>query len=408
MATPAFDSSALTRRGVLAAAASTLLLAACGRPGQRPDDPAASSTPPGGQELVVGASLELTGRGAALGVLQQRALEITAETLNVSGFPVGNLRRTVRLEIRDNGSDPGLAARQANELTRRDQVHALVGGTLAETSMAMVEVAQKLQVPFLSLGACDDIVLPLAARTYIYKLTPDAGAVARRMAQLIESQRVRRVALLAAEGLHGDSGVRAVPGALRAVDVELLRTVRLPADGHGFVSAARRAAAAEPDGVIIWGTAPDSGNAALEVRRAGHRGPLFFDSGAVAEGTLAPPNAAAVEGAFAVHPACLDRSTLTTTTTAETARRDFTSRYVQRHGTFSGFAPYASDALQLLVGAARAASSVDRGRLRAYLQNQVVEGIAGAYAFAPIRHGGMEPDSLGVYVVSRGSWTPWA
>ncbi|MGW5671185.1 ABC transporter substrate-binding protein [Micromonospora sp. NPDC003776] len=408
MATPAFDSSVLTRRGVLAAAASTLLLTACGRPGERPGDPAASSTAPGGQELVVGASLELTGRGAALGVLQQRALEIAAETLNVAGFPVGNLRRTVRLEIRDNGSDPRLAARQATELTRGDGVQALVGGTLAETSMAIVGVAQQLQVPFLSLGACDNIVLPLAERTYIFKLTPDAGDVARRMAQLIESQRVRRVVLLAAEGLHGDSGVRAVRGALGAVDVELPETLRLSADRRGFVSAARRAADAEPDGIIIWGTAPDSGNAAREVRRAGYRGPLFFDSGAVAEGTLAPPNAAAVEGAFAVHPACLAGSSLTTNTTVETARRDFTSRYTQRHGTFGGFAPYGADALQLLVGAARAASSVDRGRLRAYLQNQVTEGIAGAYAFAPIRHGGMEPDSLGVYVVSRGSWTPWA
>ncbi|WP_233601079.1 MULTISPECIES: ABC transporter substrate-binding protein [Micromonospora] len=396
-----------TRRGVLAAAASTLLLTACGQPGQRPDD-AASSTAPGGQELVVGASLELTGRGAALGVLQRNALELTAESLNVSGFPVGNLRRTVRLEIRDNGSDPRLAARHAAELTRQDQVHALVGGTLAETSMAIVGVAQQLRVPFLSLGTCDDIVLPLAERTYVYKLTPDAGDVARRMAQLIESQRVRRVALLAVEGLHGDSGVRAVRGALRAAGVELRRTVRLSAGGQGFASATQRAAAVEPDGVIIWATAPDSGNAARELRRAGYRGPLFFDSGAVAEDTLAPRNAAAVEGAYAVHPSCLANSTLTATTTAQMARRDFTFRYLQRHGTFSGFAPYASDALQLLASAARSASSVDRGRLRAYLQTQVTEGIAGAYAFAPIRHGGMAPDSLGVYVVSRGSWAPWS
>ncbi|MFR9776989.1 ABC transporter substrate-binding protein [Micromonospora sp. MS34] len=408
MATPAFDTSVLTRRGVLAAAASTLLLTACGQPGQRPDDEAVSSTAPGGQELVVGASLELTGRGAALGVLQQRAMEITAESLNVSGFPVGNMHRTVRLEIRDNGSDPVLAARQATELTRRDQVHALVGGTLAETSMAVVEVAQKLRVPFLSLGSCDDIVLPLAERTYIYKLTPDAGDVARRMAQLVKSQQVRRVALLAAEGLHGDSGVRAVRVALRTAGVQLRRTVRLPGSGQGFASAADRAAAARPDGVIVWATAPDSGNAARELRRAGYDGPLFFDAGAVADETLARPYATAVEGAYAVHPACLAGSTVTTTTTAEMARRDFTFRYLQRHGSFSGFAPYASDALQLLASAARTASSVDRGRLRAYLQTQVTEGITGGYAFAPIRHGGMEPDSLGVYVVNHGSWAPWS
>ncbi|MFU8852071.1 ABC transporter substrate-binding protein [Micromonospora sp. SL1-18] len=303
------------------------------------------------------------------------------------GIPVGNLRRTVRLEIRDNRSDPREAARQATELTRRDQVHALVGGTSAAASMAIVEVAQKLRVPFVSLAAGNDIVLSLAQRTYIYKLTPDAGDVARRMARLIDSLQVRRVALLAAEGMHGDSGVPAVRNALRDADVALAQTVRLPAAGRSLASAARRAVAGDPDGVVVWGTAPDSGAAARELRQAGHKGALFFDPGAVAEDTLSGANAATAEGAYAVHPACLAASTLTTTTTAELARRDFTYRYIQRYGSFSGFAPYGSDAVQLLAAAARAATSVDRGRLRACLQTQVIEGVAGAYAFAPIRHG---------------------
>ncbi|MFJ8576915.1 ABC transporter substrate-binding protein [Micromonospora sp. NPDC093277] len=408
MATSAFDSSVLTRRGVLAAAAGSLLLAGCGQQGRQPDDGRTDSSPPGDHELVIGASLELTGEGSALGVLQQRAMEITLEMLNRTGIPVGNLRRTVRLEIRDNRSDPDEAARQATELTERTQVHALVGGTSTETSMAIVEVAERLQVPFVSLAAGDDIVLPLAQRTYIYKLTPDAVDVARRMARLIESLGIRRVALLAAAGSHGDSGVRAVRSALRDVGVDLVRTVRLPATGQSFTSAARRAAAGAPDGVIVWGTAPDSGAAARELRRAGHRGPVFFDPGAVAEDTLSGPNAAAVEGAYAVHPTCLDAGALTAATTAELARRDFIDSYIQRHGTFSGFAPYGSDALQLLATAAQSASSADRGRLRAYLQTQVTEGIAGWYAFAPIRHGGMEQDSLGVYLVSHAAWNRYS
>ncbi|WP_406038101.1 ABC transporter substrate-binding protein [Micromonospora sp. NBC_00898] len=163
MATPATESAVLTRRGVLAAAAGTLLPSACGPAGPQDQASAGSSAAAGGHELVGGASLELSGLGAALGVLRQRAMEITLDSLNVNGIPVGNLRRTIRLEVRDNGSDPRLAARQATELTRRDNVHALVGGTLAETSMAIVGVAQKLQVPFLSFAAGDDIVLPLAA-----------------------------------------------------------------------------------------------------------------------------------------------------------------------------------------------------------------------------------------------------
>lgn len=185
----------------------------------------------------------------------------------------------------------------------------------------------------------------------------------------------------------------------------LNKTVRLPATGADFASAATRVASGKPDGVTIWATAPSSGAAARALRDAGYQGPIFFDAGAVAEETLSTENAEAVEGSFVVHPMALSGSSLTNTTSAGLARRDFVFRYIQEHGSFSGFAPYASDAVHLITAAARLANSVDRGRLRVYLARQVTEGIAGSYAFAPIRHGGMEPDSLGVFTVSRGEWT---
>ncbi|MEH0825111.1 MULTISPECIES: ABC transporter substrate-binding protein [unclassified Micromonospora] len=404
MATPATGSSALTRRGVLSATVGSLLLSACGQAETQHEAEPDGSASPSGAELVIGVSLELTGRGAALGVMQERALQITLEDLNVDRVQVGNQRRSVRVLVRDNRSDPRLAARQATELIRQDRVHALLGTTLTETAMAVVGVAQRLQTPFVSLAPGDGIVLPLAQRTFIYKLTPDAVDVARRLARLISAKGLERVALLAADGLHGDSGVRAVAAALRAVGVELDRTVRLPRTGADFTSAAREAVAGDPDGVVVWGAAPDSGSAARALRRARWRGPLFFDAAAVAEETVQGSNAAAVEGAYAVHPACLADSTLMGTTMAALARRELVFRYIQQYGGFSGFAPYASDALQVIADAARLAGSVDRGRLRAYLQTQVTEGMAGWYAFAPIRHGGMDRDSLGVYQLTQGGW----
>ncbi|MEV0002499.1 ABC transporter substrate-binding protein [Micromonospora sp. NPDC050980] len=406
MATPAIDSTVLTRRGVLAAAAGGLLLAGCGPQGQRPDE-GASSSAPGDQNLIVGASLELSGRGAALGVVQRRALEITAESLNRSGVMVGTLLRSVRLEIRDNGSHPEVAARQAAELTRAG-AHALVGGVLGDTATALAVAAQQVKTPFLALGFSDQILQPLPDRTFSFKLTPDGTDVARRMVDLLESRRVGRVVLLAEDGPHGDSGVRALRDALGGSTVDLVRTVRLPGGGRSFRAAAERATAGNPDGVVVWGTAPDSGTAARELRRAGHRGALFFDAGAVVDDTLRGANAKAVEGAYAVHPTCLGGSALTATSGALVARRDFDYRYTQRHGSSVGFAPYGADALQLVATAAREATSLDRGRLRAFLSTRMSEGIAGGYAFTPDRHGGMEADSLGVYQVSQGGWTRYA
>lgn len=388
-----------TRRGLLTATGGALLLAGCGR--EETGEPEQATIDP---VLVVGAVLELSGPHAQLGIQQERALRIAAESLNVSGIEVGNLRRTVRLVVRDNGGDPRTSAAHARELIETQAVSALVGGVIAENSMAIIKVAQELQVPFISLASGDDLVLPLSRRTYIYKLTPDARDVARRLAQLIRSRKHQRVAVLAAAGLHGDSGVRALRNSLDSAGRTLTQVVRLPRSGYAYGEAARLVAATAPDAVVVWSTAPESGTAAVALRRAGYTGPLFFDSGAVGEGTISGASAEAVEGGYVVHPGSLVTSALTGTSLAALARRDFVSRYRRRYGNYSPFAPYAFDALSLIAEAARHAVSVDRGRLRAYLQSQVIEGIAGGYSFTPIRHGGMDRDSLGVFSISRGDW----
>jgi branched-chain amino acid transport system substrate-binding protein len=404
MAEPTIRTARLSRRGVLFAAAGTLFTAACGSD----DSDSPGPTTRNSQELIIGASLELTGHASAFGTLQERAMRITADRLNETGVPVGNLRRRIRLVVRDNESNPATAAKQATEMIRRDGVHAILGGTTPETSMSIVKVVQEEQVPFLSLASSDDIVIPLPDRTYVYKLTPDATDVAKLMAPTISSLNVARIGVIAAAGAHGDSGIRAMQGVAAANKLQIVGSARIPATG-GNVSAAARAAIAEsPGAVVIWAAAPDAGAIARALKAAKYGGKIFFEPTAVADDTVTGDNRAAVEGAYAVHPVSLAGSSLTDTTRAELGRRDFVNRYIQAYDGFDGFAPYASDAITLIVNAARLARSVDHGRLRVFLETQVAEGIAGSYQFAPISHGGMEYDSLGIFTVTQGSWTKFS
>jgi branched-chain amino acid transport system substrate-binding protein len=404
MARPAIAASGLSRRGLLAAAAGTLFTAACGS--NKNADPGPIRR--GSEELVIGASLELTGAAAPFGSLQERALRLTVDRLNEAGVPVGNFRRRIRLVLRDNGSKPQTATQQVTDMIQRDQVHAILGGTNAETSLAIVKVAQTGQVPYLSLASADNITTPLTDRTFVYKLTPDADDVARAMAPIVAGQQARTVGLLAQAGGYGDAGVHAVPNALSNRDLTLVRTERLPATGTSFDAAARAAVKDQPDALIIWAQAPDAGAAAQAVYAAGFRGLLFFDPGAVGDETVTGNSLDAVKGVFTIHPQSLAGSSLTDTTRIDLVRQDFVDSYIQRYGRFSGFAPYAADAVTLIANAARLGRSADRGRIRVYLENQVAEGIAGSYSFAPISHGGMEPDSLGVFTLAQGSWAKFA
>jgi branched-chain amino acid transport system substrate-binding protein len=394
----------MTRRGVLVAAAGTLFTAACGSDDTNSPGP----TTKGSEELIIGASLELTGPGSAHGVLQERALRITVDTLNEEGVPVGNLRRKIKMIYRDNGSRPETAKQQATELIQKENVHAMMGGILAETSQAMLEVAQTEQVPFISLASADGIVTPYAQRTYIYRLQPNADDVARMMADLIADRvhKLSTIGVLYGNGAYGASGYAALDKALGS---RIIASEQLPPTGSNFTSVAKRVADKKPTAIIIWAQAPDSGAAAYALNSGlAYGGQLIFDPGAVADDTLTGDNGIAASGAFAVHPASLAGTSLTDTTMADLDRRDFIYRYIQKHGAFRGFAPYTSDAVRLIANAARLGRSVDRGRIRVYMENLVTEGIAGSYDFQPLYHGGMTPDSLAIFEVTGGAWVRYS
>ncbi|WP_310375408.1 ABC transporter substrate-binding protein [Catenuloplanes atrovinosus] len=390
----------ITRRGLLVATASMFTVAACGTDDDASTGPrTASST-----DLVVGGILERTGTGATMGELQARAMELFQPQINAEGFQVGAQRRNLQLKLVDSGGDPKKAGDLARQLANQDGVNAFIGGTIPETSTAISDVAQELQVPFVSLASADDILTPLSERTYTFKVTPDARDVAQALADEMGRQEIAKASILAGAGRHGDAGVRHVGSALTGRGITLGTTVRLPAGDQDFAAAAAEAVRGRPGAIVIWAMSPDAGKAARALRAAGYTGVFFFPPEAVTEETLSDENADAVEGSYAINPGSLGQSSLTETGPEGQRRRELIRRYVTQFGSFKGFAPYAADAISLLVQAAYQAKSVDRGRLRAYLERSSLEGMAGAYALTTIRHGGMEPGSLGVFNVNLNAW----
>jgi branched-chain amino acid transport system substrate-binding protein len=378
-------------------------LAACST---APPSPSVAKTvaPTGVNELVVGANLELTGTGSTLGKLQQQALQIAAAEINSVGLQFGDRRIPVRVVVRDNGGVPASASQVTQELIDREKVSAIIGGTTVETGLSMLAVAEQRKVPLLCLSSGDDISLPLAQRKFIYKLGPNASDVATVIARELRRAQLPTVAVLASSDGHGEGGAKALPRAITAAEQTLVVTVRLPSAGKSFTDAAKQIVASKAKAVVIWAQAPVSAAAVAAVRAAGYQGKIFLDPGAGADETITGPNSAAVEGAFIVHPTVLSGVPQLATTPSGRAARDFVYRYIQQYGTYGGFAPYAADALNLVAIAAKRAVNVDPQRLRGRLEGGAVEGIAGAYAFQPISHGGLEADALVLFTARQGSW----
>ncbi|NUR27605.1 MAG: ABC transporter substrate-binding protein, partial [Catenulispora sp.] len=131
---------------------------------------------------------------------------------------------------------------------------------------------------------------------------------------------------------------------------------------------------------------------------------IYLPTGAVDDDTLSEDNQAIMQGVRVTYPAVLGGAPLLANGAAARATQSFINRYTQQFGSFSGCAPYAADALALVAAAVRRASSVDPRRLRGALESTPYEGVAGAYGFSPIDHGGMSPDVLAMFVAQRRTW----
>jgi branched-chain amino acid transport system substrate-binding protein len=391
-----------SRRSVLTAGllgAVAVTVDACSR---RTNTAPAPQSLPRGDDLVFGACLELTGVGSVAGTAQQRALKIAQDMLNVNGVTIGGTLRKVQVTVRDTGSDPAGAAAIAQELVGQKAL-GIIGGGLASTSVAMAGVVEPRGVPLLSTSAAESVIRPQSgSRRFVFKLGPNASDVAGLMRTQLAHK--SKVAILAEASDHGDAGVAAVTDVLRDLGRRPVAVEQLPQGARDYQSQATRVAAAGPDAVVIWAVSPVSGLAARSVRDAGFKGTLFFDAGAASDESLSPANRAAMENSYLVGPQILGGTPPAVNTPNAAASREFFDQYTRTYGAFSCLGVYAADALNLLTEAASRSGGSTPLRIRNELESTPYDGLAGAYVFSTVSHGGVQSDSLALFALQHGNW----
>jgi branched-chain amino acid transport system substrate-binding protein len=193
--------------------------------------------------------------------------------------------------------------------------------------------------------------------------------------------------------------------ALTAASRKLTDTVELPASGKDYAGAAARAVDKSPDAVVVWTSPANAVRAVQALRDADPKPAIYLPPTAIDDDTLSDNHAEMMQDVYVLYSPVLAGAPFIVNTASGRATRTFVNRYTQEYGTFSGCAPYASDALALVAAAARRVSTVDPRRLRGALESTPYDGVAGAYGFSPIDHGGMAPEVLAMFQAKGRGWT---
>jgi branched-chain amino acid transport system substrate-binding protein len=224
-------------------------------------------------EVVVGATLSLSGSLDAYGPPLAAGYELQIADVNAAGgIAVGGKKEQLKLVVLDNGSNPSTASAQASELVQRDHAVALLGSATPQIVLPTALIAEQLHVPFLtSLMPTDAFASgDKAGWTYSWDLFYDERQQAQDAARALASvPGGKRVALFTDN--EPDSVVERplYEAAFRANGLDLVGDYTFPAGTTSFSSffADAKAKGAQlmagqmdqADGVTLWKQLQSSG-----------------------------------------------------------------------------------------------------------------------------------------------------
>ena len=109
------------------------------------------------QEVVLGASVQLTGPVANTGRYYRDAYQFAIDKINAAGgAKVGGQAHKLALKLYDNQSDVNLSVRQYTQLVSQDKVNLLLGPFASNFALADSAVSEKYQVPMVQGGGASD------------------------------------------------------------------------------------------------------------------------------------------------------------------------------------------------------------------------------------------------------------
>lgn len=364
-------------------------------------------------DLVVAATLELTGPLADVGIAHQRALRLQEEQINASGI-LGE--RRLRVVTRDNQSNVEVAVNQITDFAADSSVSAIISGACSGCAIEGGKVANAKQVPLISLAPSDRVAIrggDTPERNFNFKIGLNGRDSVRALLDEIVPDNAsanapaRKLAVLSPDDQYGTDGVDAVENVIANSGATIVNKVTYRADGSNLKEQAAsllagKSSAQRPEAVLVFALPPQAGPAAAALKAAGFQGQQVYLDGSAAGGLfLSEP---AVEGATLVFPQTLAMDDVIASTPAKASRKEWFEDYTARYGAYHGQASFAADALTAVASAVDRDGTTNRVQLCDVLESMEIDGLSGPLRMTPLNHSALMPQALETLVAKGGRW----
>lgn len=226
-------------------------------------------------EVVIGASIPLSGPLAGFGMYQKWGYETAVNDLNkAGGLTVGGKKVPVKLVIRDDKTDPNVTASNTETLISRDGAVAMLGSCTPALVNAGALVAERRKVPLVAGGAPLQAFRSVRKWHYAWAMffdEPELASAPFRMIQDLKLQTNKKIAILADNGPDGAVvGGKLWPADAKAGGYEVVQATAFPTDTQQFTSMVAQAKSSGADIVMVNAIPPQAIGVRKQMASAGY------------------------------------------------------------------------------------------------------------------------------------------
>ncbi len=271
------------RRFLPLLAAVALLATACG------DDAGADGD---GGPIQLGFIESLSGTYAPLGTEAAKTVELAVDQINKEGGIDG---RTIELTTLDDKTAPDQAVIHFNKL-KEQGVDAIIGSTFSNAALAVAPMAEREQIPYVSLAPADEQVDPVRPHTFVVPAI--SSKYAESMLRYFEAEGITRIAVAYdTNNAYAKAGFEGMEEGASAHGVEMVRIERFETNTSDFSSVLTHVRGSDAQALAVWASGAPGVTIAKQYAAAGLDIPMVMTASQASKLWLEPVGSAA-EGVY--------------------------------------------------------------------------------------------------------------
>jgi branched-chain amino acid transport system substrate-binding protein len=237
-----------------------------------------NSAGPSGDAIVIGTVQPLSGPYAAFGVKFYQAYNMAADEINAAGGLNG---RPIKIQFEDSQDKADLAQTAARKLVEDPKVLAIIGGRLSGAGMAIGQVAEQQQIPYLVDHPSADAITK-AGFHWTFRMNPASSFNSVPLQRFLKAQAsdIKKVALLYENTLYGKGVTEPFQSWLKENGYDIVVSDLYQPLSLDYRDLLNKVKAAEPDLLFLASNIPDSALIVRQTREQGIAPKLICGAGA--------------------------------------------------------------------------------------------------------------------------------